>query len=72
MTKMPHILPTENQGLMGVTVRKKRDKWYVFVNHNGQRKAKCVGTDRTAALKVKQALEAKLTAGEKCFSRTRS
>ena len=49
---------------MGITIRKKEGKWFVFVNHNGQRKAKCVGDSRTAAVKVKQVLEAKLALGE--------
>jgi integrase len=49
---------------MGVTIRKKEGKWYVFVNQNGQRKAKCVGESRAAALQVKRILEAKLALGE--------
>jgi integrase len=49
--------------LMGVKVRQKDGKWYVFINHNGQRKAKCVG-DRRAAEEVRRKLEAKLTLGE--------
>ena len=28
---------------MRVKVRQKDGKWYVFINHHGQRKAKCVG-----------------------------
>ena len=27
---------------MGVKIRQKDDKWYVLINHQGQRKAKCV------------------------------
>jgi hypothetical protein len=27
---------------MGVSIRKKAGKWFVFVNHNGRRKAKCI------------------------------
>ena len=49
---------------MGVTIRKKEGKWFVFVNHNGRRKAKCVGDSRAAAVKVKQVLEAKLALGQ--------
>jgi integrase len=49
---------------MGVTVRKKNGSWYVFVNHQGRRKAKCVGESRAAAIQVKRALEAKLSLGE--------
>jgi integrase len=48
---------------MGVKVRQKGGKWYVFINHNGQRKAKCVG-DKRAAEEVRRKLEAKLTLGE--------
>ncbi|MCL2659447.1 MAG: site-specific integrase [Acidobacteriaceae bacterium] len=49
---------------MGVKIRKKNKQWYVFINHNGQRKAKCVGTSRSAATKVKLALEEKLVLGD--------
>jgi len=48
---------------MGVKVRKKGDKWYVFVDYHGRRKAKCVGT-RQAAEQVKRKIEAKLALGE--------
>ena len=34
---------------MGVKVRQKDGKWYVFINHHGQRKAKCVGDSKKAA-----------------------
>ncbi len=49
---------------MGVTVRRKENSWYVFVNHHGQRKAKCIGNSRAAAIQVKHALEAKLALGD--------
>ncbi len=49
---------------MGVKVREKDGKWYVFVNHDGKRKAKCVGDSKKAALEVKRKLEAKLTRGD--------
>jgi hypothetical protein len=49
---------------MGVKVRQKAGKWYVFINHHGQRKAKCVGDSKKAAEEVKRKLEAKLTLGE--------
>jgi hypothetical protein len=45
---------------MGVTVRKKDGQWCVFTNHEGKRKAKCVGENRAAADKVKRILEARL------------
>ena len=49
---------------MGVKVRQKDGKWYVFINHQGKRKAKCVGDSKRAAEEVKRKLEAKLTLGE--------
>jgi hypothetical protein len=49
---------------MGVKVRQKDGKWYVFINHHGQRKAKRVGDSKKAAEEVKRKLEAKLTLGD--------
>jgi integrase len=49
---------------MGVRVRQKDGKWYVFINHQGRRKAKCVGDSKRAAEEVKRKLEAKLTLGD--------
>ncbi len=49
---------------MGVTIRKKSGKWYVFVNYRGRRKAKCIGDSRAAAIEVKRILEAKLALGD--------
>ena len=49
---------------MGVKVRQKDGKWYVFINHQGRRKAKCVGDSKRAAEEVKRKLEAKLTLGD--------
>ncbi len=49
---------------MGVKIRKKDGRWFVFVNHKGQRKAKCVGESRAIAEKVRCMLEAKLALGE--------
>jgi integrase len=49
---------------MGVTVRKKHGKWFVFVIFNGQRKSKCVGDSKAAADQVKRILEAKLALGD--------
>ena len=49
---------------MGVKIRQKDDKWYVFINHHGRRKAKCVGDSKRAAEEVKHKLEAKLTLGD--------
>lgn len=49
---------------MGITIKKMQGKWFVFVNHNGKRKAKCIGESRAAAIQVKRALEAKVALGD--------
>jgi integrase len=49
---------------VGVTVRKKDNQWYVFINRNGERKAKCIGESRAAAVQVKRVLEARLALGD--------
>jgi integrase len=52
---------------MGVTVRQKQpgkgNPWWVFINHKGKRKAKCVG-DKKAAEHVASLVRQKLTTGE--------
>jgi integrase len=52
---------------MGVKIRKRGGKWYVFVNYHGRRKAKCVGASRQVAEQVKRQLEAKLALGDLGF-----
>jgi integrase len=49
---------------MGVSIRKKGNKWFVFINHKGNRKAKCVGDSRAAAVRVQQVIQAKLALGD--------
>jgi hypothetical protein len=49
---------------MAVKVQKRNGKWYVFVYHAGQRKARCVGNSRQAAEEVRRKIEARLAAGE--------
>jgi integrase len=49
---------------MGVKVRKRHGKWYVFIDYHGRRKAKCIGPSRAAAEQVKHVLEAKLALGD--------
>ncbi len=49
---------------MGVKIRKRGGKWYVFVNYHGRRKAKCVGASRELAEKVRRQLEARLALGD--------
>ena len=52
---------------MGVKIRKRGGKWYVFVNYHGRRKAKCIGTSRELAEQVRRQLEAKLALGDLGF-----
>jgi hypothetical protein len=52
---------------MGVKIRKRDGKWYVFVNYHGHRKATCVGTSRELAEQVRRQLEAKLALGDLGF-----
>jgi integrase len=52
---------------MGVKIRKRGGKWYVFVNYHGRRKAKCVGSSRELAEQVRRQLEAKLALGDLGF-----
>jgi hypothetical protein len=52
---------------MGVKIRKREGKWYVFVNYHGRRKAKCVGTSRQLAEQVRRQLEAKLALSDLRF-----
>jgi integrase len=54
---------------MGVKIRKRDGKWYVFVNYHGRRKAKCIGTSRELAEQVRRQLEAKLALGDLGFLR---
>ncbi|GLI36183.1 tyrosine-type recombinase/integrase [Desulforhabdus amnigena] len=52
---------------MGVKVREKSagsGVWWLFIDHNGQRKAKKVGTDKKLALEAAKKIEAKLTLGD--------
>ena len=48
---------------MGVKIRKRAGKWYVFVNYHARRKAKCVGS-RESAEQIRRLLEAKLALGD--------
>jgi len=51
---------------MGVKIKKRGSKWYVYVNYHGRRKNRAVGT-REAAEKVRRELEARLTLGDTGF-----
>jgi hypothetical protein len=52
---------------MGVKIRKRGGKWYVFGIYHGRRKARCVGTSRQLAEQVKRQLEAELALGDMGF-----
>jgi integrase len=48
---------------MGVKIKKRGSKWYVYVNYHGKRKNRCVGT-REAAESVRREVEARLALGD--------
>lgn len=48
---------------MGVKLKKHKGVWYIFINHNGKRKAKSVGS-RQAGEKVKREIEARMALGD--------
>jgi hypothetical protein len=52
---------------MGVKIRRRNGKWYVFVDYHGRRKAKCVGASRQFAEQIKRQLESKLVLGDLGF-----
>jgi integrase len=49
---------------MGVILKEKDGVWWVFVNHQGKRKAKKVGTDEETARTVADKIQAKLVLNE--------
>jgi integrase len=51
---------------MGVKIKKRGAKWYVYVNYHGKRKNRCVGT-REAAERVRREIEARLALGDVTF-----
>jgi len=48
---------------MAVKVKQHKGKWWVFIDHKGRRKAKCVGSKEAATTAAKK-IEAKLTLGD--------
>ena len=52
---------------MGVKLKKLGGKWYLYVNHKGRRKCKCIGVDKRAADEVRRLVEAKLALGDVAF-----
>jgi integrase len=52
---------------MGVKVREKpanSGTWWIFINHQGKRRAKKVGRDKKLALDAAKKIEAKLALGD--------
>ena len=49
---------------MAVNVRHHKGKWWIFINHKGKRKAKCIGNSKRAAIEVAGKIEAKLKLGD--------
>jgi len=57
---------------MGVTMREWKGAWWVFINHQGTRKAKRIGTGeigKKAAKQVAQQIQARLALGQNTFER---
>ena len=49
---------------MGIKIRERPKNsgiWWVFIDHQGMRKAKKIGSDKSRALEVAKKIEAKLT-----------
>jgi integrase len=58
---------TSKEVCMGVKIREKPPKsgaWWVFIDHQGKRKAKKIGKDRKLAQEVARKIEAKLALGD--------
>lgn len=51
---------------MGVKIKKRGAKWYVYVDYHGKRKNRSVGT-REAAERVRREIEARLALGDVSF-----
>ena len=49
---------------MGVKLRRARGKWYLYIDWNGKRKCKCVGTNKQFAEEIRRQVEAKLALGD--------
>jgi integrase len=49
---------------MAVKVKQHKGKWWVFIDHKGKRKAKCIGKSQRAAQEVAGKIEAKLKLGD--------
>jgi integrase len=49
---------------MAVKVKQHKGKWWVFIDHKGKRKAKCIGKSEKAANEVAEKIEARLKLGD--------
>ena len=49
---------------MAVKVRKRKELWWVYIDHNNKRKAKCIGPSKRAADQVAEKIRAKLALGQ--------
>ena len=49
---------------MAVKVKHHKGKWWVFIDHKGKRKAKCIGTSKRAAESVAEKIQAKISLGQ--------
>lgn len=49
---------------MAVKLRKRNGKWWVYIDHKGRRKAKCIGVSKNAAVIVAGKIEAALKLGD--------
>jgi integrase len=49
---------------MAVKVKQHKGKWWVFIDHKGKRKAKCVGESKRAAQQVAEKIQAKISLGQ--------
>ena len=49
---------------MAVKVKHHKGKWWVFIDHHGKRKAKCVGANKRAADVVAEKIQARLALGQ--------
>src|SRR5215831_16910093 len=49
---------------MAVKVKQHKGRWWVFIDHKGKRKAKCIGKSQRAAQEVAGKIEARLKLGE--------
>src|SRR5713101_10138684 len=49
---------------MAVKVKQRKGKWWVFIDHKGKRKVKCIGESKRAAQQVAEKIQAKISLGQ--------